>query len=137
MIISSLSEKVLGQIASELELEKITQAIPISNTLVAVDDEDVKLLQVAEKFKGVNEFNVLSISTKKGLFFLVATELPFFEEKKLNDPFKESDDFFTFAEKIKKQLGLEFAQSYESSDGFFFTTAEINTKKLSFFLYKA
>jgi hypothetical protein len=132
----TLSEATLGKIISGLELAPIVQIEPIAVKVVSIPEEFIQKLYISDSSAKVAYFNVWKIATATNNYFLVGTNNIFFAEKQLNNPFEESDNFYTFAEEIKMELGIDQAQPYVSEHGFFLFSTKVDSEEMSFFVYK-
>ena len=131
-----LLDSTLQKISNDLEIGQLTLAKPLYTANIPIDAKSVSTLLLDEKILGLNQFFVWGIVAKSTFYLLIGTEIDFFTKRTANNPFQESDNFFVFTEKIKKNLGLYFCQLYTSDDGFYLTTDDVVSKKMSFFLYK-
>lgn len=132
----ALDVRAINKLSTELEIEPIIISVPQYKTIIKTDETDRKQLGFDDKFLGENTFFIWLAATKYQAYFLVGTQIQFFEKEDEPNLFKKSNQFMEYSEKIKTKLGLEHAMPYESEGGFYLFTSTLNSQQMSFFAYK-
>lgn len=131
----TFSATMLEKIASGLELDPVERVEPISVKEIIIPEKFIQKLYIHGASKVSQYFSIWKIATGTNTYFLVGTKFIFFANKQGNNPFEESDNFYTFAEEIKTKLGIEQAKPYVSEHGFYLFSTKVDSKEMSFFAY--